>query len=126
MRNLVTSDEFDRMSVEDLQTKLETMMDNRCSNWPDPQIIKQSGWELESICIFLRKCYFSEETNGKPGPFATVGENLSCVSVDIPEYNYKTRTTTIVVVDRNNKVWFMEQNHNCEAKRTNIDFNCDI
>ena len=43
LHNLVTSDEFDLMSVDDLQSKLETMMDNRCSNWPDPQIIKQSG-----------------------------------------------------------------------------------
>ena len=47
LHNLVTSDEFDLMSVEDLQSKLETMMDNRCSNWPDPQIIKQSGGKVE-------------------------------------------------------------------------------
>ena len=42
--NLVNSEEFEKLSTEDLVSKLESMMGNKCSNWPDPQIIKQSGW----------------------------------------------------------------------------------
>ena len=48
---LVNSDDFVNLSVEDLVSKLESMMGDKGSNWPDQQIIKQSGWESDLIII---------------------------------------------------------------------------
>ena len=41
------------------------------------------------------------------------------------EEGYMTRTTTIILVDRDNNVTFVEQNHDKNKKRQELDFKID-
>ena len=53
-------------------------------------------------------------------------KKLSSVCVDFTEEEgYMTRTTTIIVVDKDNNVTFVEQNHDKNKKRIEIGFKID-
>lgn len=64
----------------DVVTRLETLMTDRKTHWPDPQIVAQGCCE------------------GTPGPFAKHEEQLSSIYVQVNN-TYGTRTTTSVMVD---------------------------
>ena len=50
-------------------------------------------------------------------------KKLSSVCVDFTEEEgYMTRTTTIILVDRDNNVTYVEQNHDRNKKRIKLDF----
>jgi len=81
-------------------------MSDKTSHWPDPQILKQAG-------------------NGE-SPFAEHAKKLSSVCVDFTEEEgYMTRTTTIILLDRDNNVTFVEQNYDKNKKRQELDFKID-
>ena len=92
---------------EELVVELETMMTDCSAHWPDQQITRQS------TC------------NGEAGPFKQFGAELSSVFVEIPEKGYQTRTTTIVLVDREDTVTFIERNHSGERTVNRFQFKCD-
>jgi len=79
------------VSGSSLYTSLNSMMTDRACHWPDPQISDQA------VC------------EGKEGPFAKFGEQLSSVFVQVGD-GYGTRTTSSVVVDTEGKVVFKETN----------------
>ena len=87
--------------------ELETMMTDCSPHWPDQQIIRQSTF------------------HGQAGPFQQFGAKLSSVFVEIPEKGYQTRTTTIVLVDREDTVTFIERNHIGERTVNRFQFKCD-
>ena len=76
------------------------------------------AWQYFVTDIKLQLVYLG---NGE-GPFAKHAKKLSSVCVDFTEEEgYMTRTTTIVLVDRNNNVKFVEQNHDKNKLRTVLD-----
>ena len=94
-------------SEEELVVELERMMTDCSPHWPDHQIERQSN------------CH------GQPGPFQ-VGPQLSSVFVDISEkMGYQTRTTTIVLVDNQDTVTFIERNHIEDRTVKRFQFKCD-
>jgi len=95
----------DSMTCDNLISELEIIMKNSNAHWPDPQIIAQS------------------ETPGFVSPFVKYGENLSCVNVSIPDGKYGTRTTTVILVDKEDNLTLVEQNHDSNAKRSCYSFN---
>lgn len=64
------------------------MMTDNTSHHPDDQMIKQGGPE---------------------SPMASYHEKLACVNVTISEKGYGTRVTTLILVDRDNQVTFIER-----------------
>ena len=87
--------------------ELERMMTDCSPHWPDQQIIQQSS------------CH------GQPGPFHHLGPDLSSVFVNIPGKGYQTRTTTIVLVDSQDNVTFIEKNHTGDRTVSRFQFKCD-
>ena len=76
------------------------------------------AWQYFVTDIKLQLIYLG---NGE-GPFAKHAKKLSSVCVDFKEEEgYMTRTTTIILVDRNNNVKFVEQNHDKNKLRTVLD-----
>jgi len=93
-------------SRTELCDSLETIMLDKTPRWPDKQILSQAGVGTD-----------------KPGPFAKFGENLSSVFVQIPEAGYQTRTTTTILVDKEDNVVFGEKNWIGEKKTSVLEFN---
>ena len=61
------------------------------------------------------------------GAFAKHAKKLSSVCVDFTEEEgYMTRTSTIILVDRDNRVTFLEQNHDKNKTRTELDLRLDL
>jgi len=102
---LVKKSSKDLKSCDNLISELEGIMKNSNPHWPDPQIIAQS------------------ETPGTKSQFLKYGENLSCVNVSIPGADYGTRTTTVILVDKDDNLTLIEQNHDNDAKRSCYTFN---
>lgn len=92
-------------SKQKLCESLEAIMLNKTAHWPDEQILCQSG-----------------AGSDQPGPFAKFGENLSSVFVEISGAEYQTRTTTSILVDREDKVLFGEKNWEGEKKTSCEEF----
>ena len=86
--------------------RLEELMTDQTEHWPDDQIVQQSS------------------CSGSDGPFKQFGPQLSSVFVDIPPRGYQTRTTTIVTVDREDNVLFLEKNHTGDKTVTEYKFKC--
>lgn len=74
---------------DNLVEKLFDLMNDKSSHFPDSQMVKQGG-EKSQMKEFHPK--------------------LACINVDISEKNYGTRTTTLILVDQNNNVEFLEKN----------------
>jgi len=90
----------------EILSRLEELMTDPSPHWPDDQIVRQSS------------------CSGKEGPFKKFGPNLSSVFVEVPELGYQTRTTTLVLVDREDNVTFLEKNHTADKTVTEYHFKC--
>ena len=73
---------------DEMIEKIFELMKIKTSFHPDPQMIKQAGVS-SSMSAFHEK--------------------LACVNVDIPEKDYGTRTTSIVLIDHENNATFIEK-----------------
>jgi len=95
----IVANELDS-SKQDLFDSLEKIMSDQTAHWPDDQIISQSK---------------GGASTDQPGPFAKYGENLSSVFVKISGAGYQSRTTTTVLVNKDDHVIFREKN--CEGDK---------
>ena len=85
MKNVIENCIQDERKLTD--ALFDVMADKSC-HFPDNQMIKQGG---------------------ENSPMAPFHPKLACINVDISEKGYGTRVTTLILVDNDNNVTFIEK-----------------
>lgn len=106
METIVETTARSGLGEDELISQLEVLLRNRDENWPDPQMVAQSA------------------VRGSAGPFQRLTQRLSSIFVDISDADYGTRTHTIILVDKENRVTFYENTREKnEWKTSKYNFN---